>query len=117
MPNYVYECECGKYQERSTPIEDYVPEVPCECGKSARRSYGFRKAMLKKCGGWPLQCAATGCLPSQAAEFEENARKHGVPVRFDRATGDAIYESRQQRKAYFELMGYRDNIGGYGDAT
>ena len=65
---------------------------------------------------WPMKCDATGGNPEQIPEAIAAAAKAGVKIDFDRKTGEAIYESRAQRKAYCQFMGFYDRSGTWGDA-
>lgn len=48
---------------------------------------------------------AAGCHPSQASEFEADARKRGVPTEFDRNTGVARFRSRKHQRQYLKAYG------------
>jgi hypothetical protein len=64
---------------------------------------------------WPMASDAAGVNPEQRREAMEAARKAGVPTEFNRE-GQAIFTSREHRKQYCRLMGWRDRSGGWGDA-
>jgi hypothetical protein len=65
---------------------------------------------------WPLYSQAAGCLPKQVKSFREQAQKEGLTgVDFCPKTGDAIFESKGQRRKYLEARGFFDRNGGYSD--
>jgi hypothetical protein len=67
--------------------------------------------------GWPRTSLAAGCLPKQAKEFTEQARKEGrTGIRFCPKTGDCKYSDKTEFKKYLEARGFFDNDGGYRDA-
>jgi hypothetical protein len=58
---------------------------------------------------------AMGCHPTQAAAFNERARKMGVTgVSWD-SRGHCLITSRKARRDYMKAIGLHDNDGGYGD--
>ncbi|HPP02731.1 MAG TPA: hypothetical protein PLX83_19265 [bacterium] len=90
-------------------------------GVEAVRDYSAEHAGDIRYTERPIESDALGCHPSQAEEFEAEARKLGVPVRFDRRTGCALFESRRHRNQYIKALnrdsGYaiHDRDGGYSD--
>lgn len=66
--------------------------------------------------GWkPLASEALAVHPDQIPEAIEDARRKGVPVEFDAATGAPVFSCRTQRNAYLKAYGYFDRDAGYGD--
>ena len=66
-------------------------------------------------GNWPLLSDSAGVNPKYAQQERDKARAHGVDIDFHPETGQAIFTSAAQRKAYCRLNGIRDNNGGYSD--
>ncbi len=76
-----------------------------------RKQTPFSKAYNK-----PLKSRSAGCHTSQAAEFNEAARKAGLTgVYYDPKDGNAYFSSRQQRRMEVNRRGLKDLDGGYGD--
>lgn len=64
----------------------------------------------------PLESRSAGVHSSQAAEFNEAARKAGnTGVYYDPKTGNASFSSRGARRREIARRGLRDLDGGYGD--
>ena len=56
-----------------------------------------------------------GVHPSQVTEARSADERLGVPINYDKKTGEAIYESATQRKKHCEAHGFFDRNGGYSD--
>lgn len=64
----------------------------------------------------PLESRSAGVHSTQAAEFNEAARKAGITgVYYDPKTGNPSFESRGARRRELSRRGLRDLDGGYGD--
>lgn len=69
----------------------------------------------------PITSDGLGCHPEQCREFEEQARSLGVPVEFDRRTGQALFTGRRHRNRYIKALNsatganYHDRDGCYSD--
>ena len=63
---------------------------------------------------WPMRSQALGVHPTQRVQYMEFANKHGVPTTFDHR-GRPVFESKEHRRKYAELVGASDWDGGYGD--
>lgn len=85
----------------------------------------FRAALTDKMGepgvprgpalsGWPLKSDNFGCHPDQAVEAEAHAIKCGVPVEYDRQTGQAIFTDHRHQMKALKSQGYmnRDAYSG-----
>jgi hypothetical protein len=63
----------------------------------------------------PLKSDGAGCHPTQAKEFNEQAKKDGFSgVRFSE-DGTCHFSTRGQRKKYLRKIGMLDRNAGYGD--
>lgn len=49
MPNYLFECECGKVTEKQIRLDEGITHT-CECGKEARRVFTVIPAIFKGTG-------------------------------------------------------------------
>lgn len=49
MPNYLFECECGKVTEKQFSINEERICI-CECGKEAKRVYTVIPAIFRGTG-------------------------------------------------------------------
>tara|TARA_R110002012_G_scaffold47474_3_gene124448 strand:+ start:710 stop:1084 length:375 start_codon:yes stop_codon:yes gene_type:complete len=67
------------------------------------------------CASWPMKSDSCGVHPSDTGSASEASVKMGVPTRFDKETGQAIFESRGHRAKYLKARGFHDRNGGYGD--
>jgi hypothetical protein len=59
-------------------------------------------------GTYPHNSMAAGVHPRQVGEAMEHAKKNGVPTDFT-PDGQAIFTSRNHRRAYLRLLNMRDN--------
>ncbi len=66
--------------------------------------------------GWPMECEASGCHPSQVQEFQKMMADGGVPTDFT-DDGRAIYRDRSHRAKALRLRGIFDKDAGYSDPT
>jgi hypothetical protein len=64
---------------------------------------------------WPMKSDSCGVHPSDTAKASEASVTMGVPTRFDKKTGQAIFESRGHRAKYLKARGFHDRNGGYSD--
>ena len=46
MPQYLYECECGKLIEKTFTMEERKKKVKCKCGKIAKRAITSPNAIV-----------------------------------------------------------------------
>ena len=121
MGLYSYTCDaCGTTTELQMGMkEEHPPSVECPvCKGKAVRDMGADLRSRRHHGprGWPLESEALAVLPSEVAEFTEDARKRGVPTDFNPESGAPILRGRGHRKRYCETYGFFDRDGGYGDA-
>jgi hypothetical protein len=63
---------------------------------------------------WPMKSRALAVHPTQRRQYMEFAEKHGVPTHFD-DMGHPVFQTKNHRKRYAELVGATDFDGGYGD--
>lgn len=116
MPVYCYECSrCGGVTEmlRFNPDSEsgLTPGgVRCEhCGGAARRSYQAEAGRPRAAGCGEIRSMAAGVLPEHAAQAQRGLTARGIDgVRFDPATGDAIFRDRQSRLRAIKAMGLHD---------
>ena len=64
--------------------------------------------------GWPMVSEALAVHPKQVEQANDRARRHGIPVTYDRK-GFCHIPDRAARKKLLKLEGMHDNSGGYGD--
>jgi hypothetical protein len=117
MPIYCYECDpCGAVQEefhfRAIPP---VSLACAACGGTARRSYaaevggpvGGARGRPAACG--EIRSVAAGVMPEQAAAATASCARRGLDgVRFDPASGDAVFRDRPSRLRALKAMGLHD---------
>ena len=112
----------GEYLEG--PIERVFPMGKAPASITVRNDRWYRDVeaehrpsshLTQGAGAWPLKSDAAGLHPSQIPEMEEYMRAQGAPTRWDRETGQAIFESRSHRARALKVMGMHDQDGGYGD--
>lgn len=65
---------------------------------------------------YPMKCDGCGINPDQYEEAMAADRAMGIPIDYDRETGQAIFTCRTQRKRYQEAHGIYDRNGGYSDS-
>ena len=92
-----------------------------EDGVIAVRDFAAEHEHDVRCLEMPVESDALGCHPSQVKEFEAEAKRLGVPVRFDPRTGCAQFENRRHRNQYLKALNrhseyaIHDRDGGYCD--
>jgi len=94
-----------------------APEfIKLEDGTKAERSmaaeFAGQSGQSPSC--WPMKSVALAVHPTQREEYENFAGSHGIPTKFDKM-GRPVFQSRNHRKQYAELVGASDFDGGYGD--
>jgi len=111
MPIYCYECDaCGSVQEefhfRATPP---VSMACTACGATARRSYAAECGVRRREACDEIRSVAAGVMPEQAASATAACARRGLDgVRFDAATGDAVFRDRPSRLRALKAMGLHD---------
>lgn len=120
MPAYYFVCDaCGKTDIELRSMADAKKRKRCSCRKMMRRDFqaewGGRRNVL--CSNWPMECEASGVLPSQIPEAAAKFRAAGVEVEFNPNTGAAIYTSRAHRAKALKAIGMYDRNAGYSDPT
>jgi hypothetical protein len=114
MPRYRYMCSKYHVTELWASRDSRKERVKCrECGAVAHQCPG---AQVSRPSTWsePVLSDALGVHPEQIKQAQEHSVRHGVPTEFTK-DGRAILTSRQHRRDYARLLGYRDLDGGYGD--
>lgn len=101
--------------ERDMPMSEATDEIEID-GVMWRRNYGA-EGKGTRCTAWstPLRSNACGVGLHQIDKFEKRNAKAGNNVRYDRTTGQAIFESRRQRAQFLKDTGQIDFDGGYKD--
>lgn len=117
-----------------------MPKCSCRPGNGAKKTWFYTCPLCGKAGAhkapkpelpvakspvfacqsntaWstPLVSIAAGCHPSQAKEFNELARKHGLTGVYYNQRGECEFSSRRQRREWNEIRGLHDKDGGYSD--
>lgn len=130
MPIYCYECDaCGAVSEEFHFASRPPASLACAaCGRTARRSYAAEVGAIVQSAdransagragraGCPriaacgeIRSVAAGVMPHQAVAAQRAADARGLDsVRFDRATGDAIFRDRPSRLRALKAMGLHD---------
>ncbi|HUT61209.1 MAG TPA: zinc ribbon domain-containing protein [Phycisphaerae bacterium] len=114
MPIYCYECaRCGEVTEllRSGAGRARPRSAPCgRCGGQAARSYQAEAGAPRAAGCGEIRSLAAGVMPEQAADASRTAAARGLGdcVRFDPATGDAVFRDRAARLKAIKAMGLHD---------
>jgi len=111
MPIYCYQCDaCGAVREefhfRARPPEG----LACtKCGGAARRCYAAESPRARVAASGEIRSVAAGVMPEQAAGAQRALEARGVGgVRFDPATGDAVFADRSSRLRALKVMGLHD---------
>lgn len=120
MARFLYDNpKTGLTEEAHFPCGLAPAEIALEDGTVCTRNLGAeiagRGPDTPSC--WPMKSTALAVHRTQAKQYAEFAAKHGVPTEFDTREGKPIFESREHRRRYCELVGAVDLDGGYGDAT
>ncbi len=110
MPIFCYECDdCGELTEVFRHAGEGRPAVvQCACGGDAARSYAAEIGSRRKASCGEIRSVAAGVMPDQAADAQRQLAARGIDVRFDRATGDAIFADRRSRLRALRVMGLHD---------
>lgn len=103
-------CEqCGG-EKRQRPCDDGPVCLLCDLFE-----HGFHQPFVEQCRmSKPNVSEALAVHPLQIPEAMEDARRRGVPVKFDK-DGCILFESRRQKADYNRAYGYINHDGGYGD--
>lgn len=124
MPMYTYTNSCGKevkivmtIAEKSKAEIDDDGTIIYEGVELKREMVREQRGFRHNPGSWPLNSTAAGVAIHEVSAAQRESVKLGVPTRFDKKSGDAIFESQAHRKAYCEKKGYHDLHAGYGDPT
>lgn len=113
MPTYTFRDARGEVFDRELPLEQFrklerndddqakLPEGWCDVLVHASGG-------LSPCwGGWGFRSDAMGINPDQIKEQVAADRRAGVTgVKYDRRTGEAIYESRDARAKHLKAHGF-----------
>ena len=111
MPIYCYECEaCGRVSEEFHFHARPAESLACvKCGGSARRCYQAESRGSRGSACGEIRSVAAGVMPNQAAGVQRALEARGVEgVRFDLATGDAVFADRPSRLRALRVMGLHD---------
>lgn len=117
MPIYCYECSsCGEVTEvfchshRHRGGADGTKNAECSaCGGLAGRSFFAEAGRARPASVGELRSVSAGVMPEQAAAAERDFARRGIDgVRFDRATGDAIFRDRPTKLRAIKAMGLHD---------
>lgn len=118
---YCYQClTCGERASKNLPIRDAGLRPLCPgCGAQMERDWQTEHAgpdTRSGCDNWRnFSPEALAVHPSQAAEADEWAAKHGMHVHHRRDDGRPVFQSKRTYKQYCERQGFYARNGGYGD--
>lgn len=114
MPTYLFEdCDTKERVEIFLRHDEYAARV-FECEDKLGQYIVHDKRVLKRLyvpfgspasSVWPKKSLAAGVNPDQIAEQEAYDRDHGVPTKYDKQTGDAIYTSMNHQRKHLKLHG------------
>ena len=119
MPNYCYvHPKTKEVIVQFHPMANIPESITIEDGTVCDRSLA---AEIAGQGGheaacWPQYSQSIGCHKDSIKIQEKFAHDNGVNMHFD-SRGRAVFESREQRKAYCRIVKAVDYDGGYGDQT
>ena len=113
MPVYCYECSnCGSLTElfRHSPVGEIPADRKCKaCGLPADRSYRAEAGGARAASCGEIRSESAGVMPEQACDAERKFAAAGIDgVRFDRATGEAIFRDRPTKLRAIKAMGLHD---------
>jgi len=115
MPNYNYEDEAGNTEEVFMTLADREERIFKEGGRQCIMQDGrklFRVFLAKgnrRTGvTFNHTSMALGVQPEQIAEQEKYDHENGVPTKYCRESGDAIYTSMRHHKKHLALHGMVD---------
>lgn len=118
MITYLYTRQ-GHTIERKFAMGKAPSKVRHRGGTYERVLFVANERQPPRCDLWrkPLRCAASGVDRTDAKAATEDAQARGFKgVSFCEKSGDALYETRAERKRYQEAEQLFDRQGGYGDA-
>jgi hypothetical protein len=107
MVAYCFSTADGRVVDRYFPMGKAPSNVALEDGALAERDFAAEHAPRRSCGGWPMECYASGVHASQAGELREFFRQRGENVEVTK-DGDPVYTSASQRKRLLKLRGFVD---------
>ena len=119
MPTYGYVTENGEVVDIMMSVTEMQRRqnkdgwIVLDDGRKARRSYKGRLPVTPST--YPKRSDAMGVHPSQVKEARAADERLGVPIQYDKKTGEAVYESKSQRKKHCEAHGFFDRNGGHSD--
>lgn len=113
MPNYCFTSDDGDYTHEVFPISKRPKTITVE-GKVFHRNVICEHSRISSANPWPQKSCALGVGTDQIESAEKKAWESGVPLTFDRSTGDAIIRDNQHRNQVLEVLGMHDNDAGYG---
>jgi hypothetical protein len=111
MPIYCFQCRsCGEAAQVYRRSVRAATGRDCErCGAAMARDYAAEFAPRPAASAGEIRSEAAGVMPEQAAATERALRRRGVEgVRFDRATGEAVFAGRGERLKALTAMGLHD---------
>ena len=122
MPTYVYsDMQTGEIIELTMTMNE-LSSRQLEDGTILHEGRPLKRDICveqggRKCtnGNFPMLSDGAGVHPSQCEAAYKQSVEMGVPTQFHKETGQAIFESRSQRKAFLRAKGMYDRNGGYGD--
>jgi putative FmdB family regulatory protein len=111
MPVYCYQCEsCGAVQEEFHFLARPPAGLACRsCGGPASRCYAAESPRGRSAACGEIRSVAAGVMPGQAGGAQRAMAARGLDgVRFDPATGDALFRDRASRLRALKAMGLHD---------
>lgn len=116
MPQYELEDRYGNRTMVEMTMKEFRGLQRSEDGEQVAYEGGWYTPLLfgsggqSPCwGGWGFRSDAMGVNPDQIKEQMAADRRNGVTgVKYDRKTGEAVYESRDARAKHLAAYGFRN---------
>ena len=115
MPTYSYRLPSGQVIDRTMTIASKeLAELKDEAGKTyiivdGQKAVRIYEANMKPASCWPLESQACGVALNQVDEAAKADRDLGVPTRYNRNSGNPIFESMGHRRAWLKAHKMHDN--------
>lgn len=116
MPTYCFTSEDGTFVHKVFTVAGR-PATVTEGDKLFFRNVICEHSRISSANPWPQKSCALGVGVDQIDSAEKASFEAGVPLTFDRKTGDANIQSNQHRNAVLESMKFHDLDAGYSQRT
>ena len=116
MPMYCFTSDDGTHVHRAYPVSNR-PKTFTKGGEVFHHQvvcHHRKPNWVSSSGVWPQKSCALGVGVDQIHSAEKAAYEAGVPLTFDKATGDAELQSNQHRNQVMEMFEVHDKDACYG---